>query len=391
MLQDPDREQTAPNPGPSAMAIECNAPMLQSEQDPLPSPGNSSDPPELDTNSQLLRSFDMIFQLHQRSEEIRIHLEKIDRILLSSRTVAGLTERVTRVLESELDLVAARVLFRADHPVTALFSWSLPENAGLIGKDFLEHEPISRSEPFVLDDPSGDLSFHLFGDAAPMVSSAVVTYLCADDEEMGLLCLASDDPQRYCGGMNTELIASLADKIVLGIRNAWDHERAVHEAIMPRVEEIYSEAFFQEYLHKEFDRAWRAHQSFSIIALSWKTPGPGPIPSVDEVSQLLMTNVRSSDVVAHGDAVNLWILMPQTPAAGAETAAHRLTSVLAEFYESRVTLHAGLTEFSRNAAVLPMMIKQARAALKEAQESESSSIMVKGIELAVQHPEMADL
>ena len=50
------------------------------------------DPPAFSDNEEdcrLIRSFDMIFQLHQRSEEIRSRLDHIDRLLLKSRTVSG--------------------------------------------------------------------------------------------------------------------------------------------------------------------------------------------------------------------------------------------------------------------------------------------------------------
>ncbi len=55
---------------------------------------------EKDDLALLLRSFDMVFQLHQRSEEIRPVWRKIYGILLNSRSVAGLIERVTRTLEN---------------------------------------------------------------------------------------------------------------------------------------------------------------------------------------------------------------------------------------------------------------------------------------------------
>ncbi len=83
-----------------------------------------------DDNTELLRSFDMIFQLHQRSEEIRRRLEHIDRILLTSRTIAGLVENVTRSLQRDMDLVAVRLLFREDHALSWPLRWTRPCNMG---------------------------------------------------------------------------------------------------------------------------------------------------------------------------------------------------------------------------------------------------------------------
>ncbi len=192
----------------------------------------------------LIKSFDMIFQLHQRSEEIRSHLENIDGLLLKSRTLAGLAQRLTDALESEFDLKAARILLRHDHPIAEVLKWAAPRGIGIIPPRFIEHESLFPCGPFVLDDPNGDLSCNLFGEAAPLLASAVAANLCVDGEELGLLCLGSDDPDRYCGGMNTELIASLADKITLGIQNAWDHECRAHESLMGCTDGIYTSPFF---------------------------------------------------------------------------------------------------------------------------------------------------
>ncbi|MEJ2718188.1 MAG: DUF484 family protein, partial [Deltaproteobacteria bacterium] len=182
-----------------------------------------------------MRSFDMIFQLHQRSEEIRSHLDKIDRILLRSRTLSGLTRQVIRTLERDLALIAVRILYRENHPIARFLTWDRPRGAGTIADGLFPNERFFDSEPFILDNPSGELGRGLFGESAHLVASAVLAGLCAEGEELGVLCLGSDDPVRYCGGMNTDLIVSLAEKISLGIRNAWDHEQTAHQALVGRV------------------------------------------------------------------------------------------------------------------------------------------------------------
>ena len=142
--------------------------------------GFEPDSPQDNEASHLLRSFDMIFQLHQRSEEIRSHLAKIDHILLTSRSVAALTDRVVGVLEQEFDLVSARILLREDHPVASSLKWASSSGSGILPPEFLANESLIVADPFVLDDPSGDLAHALFGDSASLVSSAAVANLCPD-------------------------------------------------------------------------------------------------------------------------------------------------------------------------------------------------------------------
>jgi uncharacterized protein YigA (DUF484 family)/GGDEF domain-containing protein len=335
------------------------------------------DPPAFADNEEdgrLIRSFDMIFQLHQRSEEIRSHLDHIDRLLLKSRTLAGMMQRLIAALESEFDLTAARILFRPDHPVAEILEGAAQRGIGITPPGFIERDSLFPSGPFVLDDPNGDLSRSLFGEATPLLSSAVAANLCVDGNELGLLCLGSDDPNRYCGGMNTDLIASLADKIALGIQNAWDHESRARKSLVGLVEGIYCESFFREYLAKEFHRSWRSRNVFSLMALSWISSSADR--SFEEVAEQVRAQLRSSDVVAEDDSARLWILLPDTDVNGASAVAKRLSDVVGEF-DQEAMLHFGITAFSREATSVHTLMNQAQAALTEAVESRSSSMMVK--------------
>lgn len=328
-------------------------------------------------NSNLLKSFDMIFQLHQRSEEIRARLEKIDRILLSSRTVADLTRLVTETIETEFALTATRILYRQGHPAALLLGWDPPLGAGVLPDEFFENERLFQSESFVLDNPSGPLARSLFGVDAPLISSAAVATLCVGNEELGILCLGSDDPMRYCGGMNTELIASLAHKISLGIQNAWDHEKRGQEALTGVIDGIFSNVFFRELAQWEFDRAWRYGKIFSLMAISWNCHAAEDFHPAREVLGLIKTNIRACDLAAYDDADTVWVLLPETDAAGARAVAERLAGMAMESFFGEITFHVGITEFSRSAPVVSRLVNKARLALEEAMESVNSRIVVK--------------
>ncbi len=332
-------------------------------------------------HSHLLRSFDMIFRLHQRSEEIRASLDRIDRILLNSRTVAGLIESVVTVLENELDLVAVRVLFTDAHPLATILADCVPLSVGTVPVDVAESGGFFRAEPFVLDDPSGDLAYALFGESSALVSSAVVASLGPERDELGLLCLGSADPSRYCGGMNTDLIAELADKLALGIRNAWDHETRIQRALVPGLDGIYSEPFFREYLHKEFNRAWRHHACFCLMAVSWRSCPPSAPAGFDEVPETLLKHVRSADLVALGELINLWILMPETDLPAAKTVADRLIAAARDRWGAPLSLYIGITGFSRCATVASLLTRHARLALDEAVQHPTSYAVIREIPL----------
>jgi uncharacterized protein YigA (DUF484 family) len=363
-----------------AISSSDNARDRQAQAAAMPFPSTGNEPGPLDAepsefqrepeNSQLLQSFDMIFRLHQRSEEIRRSLDEIERILLTSRTVAGLVERVTRSLAKNLDLNAVRMLFREDHPMVSAFEFDAPENMGTIPQPLMENEHLFHSEPYVVDYPAGDLGQSLFGAAAPLLASAAVANLYTDTEDVGLLCLGSADPQRYCGGMNMELIASLADKISLGLYNAWDHEVRARQALMGDVDGIYSESFLKEYLSKEFSRSWRTFRPFSLMALSWGFPFAVGAERAHDLMSVIRSNLRCADMVAEGETVDLWVLLPDTDPDGARVAAERIVGTATESSSASTRIYVGITAFSREAVAAGKLMSQAKLALAAAMEND---------------------
>ncbi len=342
----------------------------------------------------LIKTFDVIFELHQRSENIRAHLEKIDRLLLTSRTVRGLLAETTRLLREDLDLVSVRILIREDHPIISLIDYDPPMSVGTCSPDAFENGGIFPGDPYILDDPCGELAAGLFGEEACLAASAAVAVLCAENDYLGLLCLGSNDPSRYCGGMNTDLIAGLATKIALGVRNAWDHERNNMEAIHAAGDGLYGEVFFLEFLRREFDRAWRYERPFSLGALSWRFDSGDMRQRQSDTAQFLASCVRSTDIVAPGDDVMLWALLPETGLADAHIVFERLMESAARRFCGDITLNAGVTELSRSAVVPSMMIREARRALREAEQSESSTIVARAVNgdesITSEHPDDPD-
>ena len=338
-------------------------------------------PIELDDQTRyLLKSFDMIFQLQQHSEEMRYLLERIDGVVLTSRSPAHLTTHIVTALEQEFDEAAVKILFRPDHPVASAFLWEAPSGVGIIPQDLLDSEILFPEEPFVLDDPAGELAQSLFGKDALSLSSAAVANLCCEGEELGLLCLGSQDPDRFWGGMYTDLIAALARKVALGILNACAHERRVREAIIGTVDGLYTEAFFLEVLQKEFHRSWRTHVPFSLMALSWHTDSPDSRGILDEVASLITRNMRSADFVAAGDSAILWILLPHTDPEEAHVAAERLCGLAAETFGAGLDLRIGITAFSSGASVATVLLDEARNALDQAMADDAPSIVVRSLE-----------
>jgi len=334
-------------------------------------------------NSALLRSFDMIFRLHQRSEDTRRHLDNIDRVLLTSRSTAELARRVLRILQTDMNLVSARILIQEGHPIAGFLSESPISGFSVISPDIMENAGLTGNDPFVLNDPSGPLATHLFGEAADMISSAAVASLLTEEGELGLLCLGSDDPSHYCGGMNTHLISSLAEKISLGLANAWGHETAAARALCPEVDGLFTEAFFGEYVQKEFYRAWRYGGLFSLMAIGWQPVSLQTQPEFNSVAELVIKNLRASDAAATCAAGNLWVLLPSTSPENAARFAERLIRIGAERYMGLLVFHVGITAFSTEATVAHSLFKQAATALEEAARYPGHRIEIRPVKTSI--------
>jgi len=316
--------------------------------------------------ARLLHSFDTIVRLHERAEQIRCQLGLIDTILFKARTVSGLVESLIPSLQESLDLVAVRLFVREGNPIASALRLHMPLGVEIVLDDFMKDGGQQGPDLFVLDDPAGDLAGMLFGDAAPLIASAAVAHLGRREDNLGILCLGSNDPARYCASMNTDLVAELAHKVSLGLYNAWDHESAVVRAIDGHTPDVYSDPFFQAYLSKEFARAWRNHSCFCLMAISVESRDEDPTSSEAFLVTLLKNALRSSDLVARGQPGQFWALLPETGTEEARCAAQRILLESSNLSRGNTVLRFGIAEFSRNAPTQSALIREALCALKEA-------------------------
>jgi hypothetical protein len=177
--------------------------------------------------------------------------------------------------------------------------------------------------------------------------------------------------------MNTDLISEVANKISLGFYNAWDHETSIRRAIDGSDPEIYSEQFFQAYLRKEFARAWRNHDCFSLMAISWEASDHDSASCEKQFVKLLQNSLRSSDLVARGELAKFWVLLPDTAADEAQCAAQRLTLASHEHTRGQNPLRIGVTEFSRHTPTQSALLQEALAAMQDASDTAQSIVISK--------------
>lgn len=319
----------------------------------------------------LIRSFETLFHLQQKSDELRVHLEHIDTILIEARELPELIERVTDALERSFNLVAARVLFHREHPIAHTIELRRPLGGGLMPEHLIDADDVRYAEPFILDDPSGLLARGLFGHLVAGIGSATVASLRCEQDVFGVLCLAGSDPGQYCGGTDTAIVASLADRISRAILKTWDHEHRLHGGILSHLECLYSESFFMEALRWECRRAWRYGHPFHVLVLSWRTAEPSKPVSPSEIRCLIRTNLRSSDLPADFAGDRVAVILPHTCPDDVHSAFDRLAATIGETFEDEVVLLGGAACFSRKLRGPSHLLYSACEALAKAQPKSS--------------------
>lgn len=322
--------------------------------------------------SRLATTLDTIVHRHEQAVEIRSQIRRIDEILLTARSVPALVEKLVPSLQEGPDLVAVRLFVREGNRLASAFGLHAPRDVEIVVDDFLQNDVQSGQDPFILDDPTGQLSRVVFGDAAPLIASAAVARLGRDDDHLGFLCLGTDDPAGSWGNMLSDLITELAHKVSLGLYNAWEHECSAMRAIDAHTPDVYSDPFFHAYLSKEFSRAWRNHSCFSLMAISVASMDEDPETPETFLVTLLKNVLRSSDLVAQGQPGQFWALLPDTNAAAARHAAERITLECSKLSRGNTVLHIGISEFSRNAPTQSALIRETLSALKQAADSADS-------------------
>ncbi len=267
---------------------------------------------------------------------------------------------MARHLEHSLDLLAVRILLAEGQEIAEVFRRSAAYGGGTISGDLC---PYDGESPLFLGSQDYDFLRMFFGEEAENIGSGVIVLLTGD-HPLGVLCLASGDPLRYSTVKSTVLIQGLADKICLALMNALDHENAARAPLLSDVEGVYSESFFQEYLLKEFNRSWRTHKPFTLMALNWRNGKATDLKS-GELIDLLRRNLRAADLIAKAESVGLWALLPETDPMEAQEIAERLLSHAGETFPE-ATINIGITGFSRSATAMAVLLKRAKEALDEA-------------------------
>lgn len=154
---------------------------------------------------------------------------------------------------------------------------------------------------------------------------------------------------------------------------------------------LYSYTAFQYFLEQELFRFQYYGSPFAVVVFEIWTMGPQkleslPIPAVAEAGRRVNKLKRSIDVLAHFEALNYALLLPNTECASAAIFAHRIIEVLTsaalspQLDPTRLAAAFGIAGIPEDCKDVGLLLSACKVAKNVAQKAEFPIVMFKDLQ-----------
>lgn len=197
---------------------------------------------------------------------------------------------------------------------------------------------------------------------------------------IGILLLSEKESGDPFTDDDLELLSTLANEAAVAIHNAQAYKEARTEALRDELTGLFNYRFFQEFLDKEIARCKRTQQNFSVIFIDldlFKAYNDiyGHLAgdaALTKVADAIRESIRATDVAARYGGDEFAVILPDTDAQKALTAAERIRhNVKQSFrgagYDSNLlTVSLGVASYPKHAASKQQLLSCADRALYQA-------------------------
>ena len=264
----------------------------------------------------------------------------------------------------------------------------LPLDEGVVG--WVARE----AKPLIIDDAHRDERWCKDMDEVTDFQTRAI--LCAPlvskDTVLGVIELVNEIPGAFTQS-DMRLLNSLADYAAIAIENARNYQRLQEITVTDDVTSLYNSRYLHETLAREFERAQRYNQPFSLIFFDLDhfknvNDAHGHLAGsrlLSEIGELVKESIRALDVPIRYGGDEFVIVLPQTDKEKAVHVARRMRLSLNEgvFLQGmdlaiRVTASFGVANYPADAQDKEAVLRLADEAMYRVKESTRD-----GIEIAV--------
>ena len=223
--------------------------------------------------------------------------------------------------------------------------------------------------------------------------SELILPLMSFGKGIGVLALESAQPDAYQSS-DVKALESVADICAAAIQNAEYFEQIRQLAYRDGLTGVFNRRYFESRILEELERARRYHAALSVAMIDID----GFKRSNDEfghllgdeilkqVSTIFVQNTRKSDIVCRFGGDEFALILPQTSAQSAASAAEKLRQTIAMWdfpgVPRPVTISTGIAEFPAAGDNRDELIKSADTALYEAKQQGRNRVVVHSPALA---------
>jgi diguanylate cyclase (GGDEF)-like protein len=204
---------------------------------------------------------------------------------------------------------------------------------------------------------------------------------------LGDVGLQQCDETRRWTGEETSLLYTIAQQMAVVISNAELHRQVQEQSVRDGLTGLFNRRYFNETLQKEVECAARYGHSLSLILVDLdflkrindEYGHQAGDAAIIEVAQALAKCSRRSDTAARYGGEEFAVILPQTPTAGARTAAENWRKAVnrhtvAEDFQLSASL--GVATYPHHATTLEGLVKAADRALYRAKREGRNRVCV---------------
>lgn len=193
---------------------------------------------------------------------------------------------------------------------------------------------VESGKPILINDISKESDYHFYKVRKRITGSFLsVPLKMSGDNIIGVLSFRKPEKNAF-SERDVELFLSVAEHVAIAIGNAQLYQRTRELTNKDPLTSLYNRRYFFERFEKEVERAYRYRRIFSVLMLDLDhfkdfNDENGHLKGDDvlrETANILLTQIRTSDVLARFGGDEFIILLPETDKESAIIVADKLRS-----------------------------------------------------------------